>query len=366
MPFVSLSVFLCCCLLLGAPLSSSAATPATRLPEAGTWQARREAFARVAAWAESRTRLPFPLRVTASEVAPGRAVAKGDALVRFHAPRLVQGLAAYLNARHKARVAARWVDTLRRNDKGRTVPRHDLLTALQEQASLEAALSAAWDRLYADLSVLGSPPERKAMDRRLRDPADVQALAAELGVLRAPFAGVVRNRPPPVGAWVDADTPLVELEDLARVFVSVGVPEGDLEAWRGGETEVVRGPARLALSRLPGAPGIDPGTGLRLIRYRADNPAGRLRDGQWVRVVHRAAPRPVLWVPEAAVVSRHGRAWCLVAKAGAITPVAVRVGPVEKGRVPVLSGLKAGQAVLVEDAYEWLYRDLKDLIRFVD
>jgi len=87
----------------------------------------------------------------------------------------------------------------------------------------------------------------------------------------------------------------------------------------------------------------------------------------------------VLWLPEAAVVSRNGRAWCLVVadqgnskgKANAkthtaIEPVEVTVGPAEQGRVPVLSGLEPGQSVLVEGAYEWLYRDLKDLIRFVD
>jgi len=345
----------------------SAAAPATQVPRAGSWRARQEAFGRVAARAESRIRLPFAVRVTAVDVAPGGAVTSGQPLLRFVAPSLRRLLAAYADARHAAALADRRATVVRANEREHTATRRDLLAVTQQEAAAEAAANVARDRLEAVVAVLGADLERADLDQRLtrQTPA---ALARRLGVLRAPFAGVVVNRAPPVGAWVEANTLLVELEDLRRVFVSVGVPEADLARWRGGETSIAAGGRRVVLAPLAGIAGVDRGSGLRLLRYAADNPRGNalLRDGEWVRVAHRAAPRPVLWVPQAAVVSRRGQSWCLVVKDGVPEPAAVEAGPARRGRVPVISGLEPGQAVVVEGAYEWLYRDLKDLVRFVD
>lgn len=103
------------------------------------------------------------------------------------------------------------------------------------------------------------------------------------------------------------------------------------------------------------------------MRFEADNPDLLLRDNAWVEVIHRAAPVPVLWVPAAAVVARNGRTWCIVVREGRPQPVEVRVGPVaDDGRIPVLAGLKPQAQVVTEGAYELLYRDVKELIKFED
>ncbi len=215
MPFHLLSLF--CGLMFGLLSPALGAPMPTQRPAAGEWRPQSEAFGHVAAWADSHLRLSFPLRVTARRITPGQTVKKGDPLLHFQAPRIVQDLTGYLYARHKSQLATRWADTLRHSDKGKMVPRHDLLTALRDAASAEAAQSDAWDRLYADLSELGRPPLRKEMNERLKTEKDVPRLAKKLGVLRAPFAGVVLDRPPAAGAWVEPGTPLIEVEDLTRV-----------------------------------------------------------------------------------------------------------------------------------------------------
>jgi len=56
----------------------------------------------------------------------------------------------------------------------------------------------------------------------------------------------------------------------------------------------------------------------------------------------------------------------MVAEDKKYTPRQITVGGARNGRVPVLSGLMSGQQVVRENGYELLYRDLKELIQFVD
>ena len=86
----------------------------------------------------------------------------------------------------------------------------------------------------------------------------------------------------------------------------------------------------------------------------------------WIRVGHLGIPRPVVWVPAAAIAARNGRTWCIVRRGDLLEPVQVQAGAEENGRIPILSGLPAGERVVTEGAYELLYRDLKELIRFED
>jgi len=364
---------------------STAIAPATELatttPTPGQWRAQSQAFGRVSAVADSRITLPFGLRVSESLVTPGQTVAKGAVMLRFDAPRLRQTLSAYRDARHQVALSQQRLAVLRSSRQDHTLTRKDLLAGEQALATAQAVGTAAWNTLQSELAVLDTGLDRSTVDALLEQ-GKMDPLQRRMAALHAPFAGVVATRPPTVGAWVEPGELLLELEDLSRVYVQVGVAADRITDWRDDtDTNIYREATAAhqplattsaggrALLPLPGAAGIDPETGLRLLRFVADNADGRLRDGQWLRVLHRSAPRTVLWLPEASVVSRNGKAWCLIVSGDQqadIEPVEVTVGPAEQGRVPVLSGLQPAQTVLVEGAYEWLYRDLKDLIRFVD
>lgn len=352
-----------------------AAELATTTPTPGPWRAQLQAFGRVSAVADSRITLPFGLRVSESLVTPGQTVTKGAVMLRFDAPRLRQTLSAYRDARHQVALSRQRLAVLRSSRQEHTLTRKELLAGEQALASAQAVGTAAWNTLQSELAVLDTGLDRDGVDTLL-DQHKLDSLQRRMATLYAPFSGVVATRPPAVGAWLDPGEPLLELEDLSRVYVRVGVAADRLADWQHDAGKAAAGQAHAtttavgrALLPLPGAAGIDPETGLRLLRYVADNADGQLRDGQWLRVLHRSAPRTVLWLPEAAVVSRDGKAWCVLVtgdQATGIKPVEVSVGPAEQGRIPVLSGLEPNQSVLVEGAYEWLYRDLKDLIRFVD
>ena len=361
-------------------LLSAAIAPATELatttPTTGQWRAQSQAFGRVSAVADSRITLPFGLRVSESLVTPGQTVSKGAVMLRFDAPRLRQTLSAYRDARHQVALSQQRLAVLRSSRQEHTLTRKDLLAGEQALATAQAVGTAAWNTLQSELAVLDTGLDRSSVDALLEQ-HKMDPLQRRMAALHAPFAGVVATRPPTVGAWVEPGELLLELEDLSRVYVQVGVAPDRLADWRDdtgkaaavGQPHATTSADGRALLPLPGAAGIDPETGLRLLRFVADNADDRLRDGQWLRVLHRSAPRNVLWLPEAAVVSRNGKAWCLIVSGDPhadIEPVEVTVGPPEQGRVPVLTGLEPAQTVLVEGAYEWLYRDLKDLIRFVD
>jgi len=342
----------------------------TTITVAGNWQPQYQAYGQVTAAADSHIRLPFAVRITDSAIVPGQTLRKGAVMLRFDAPDLHQALTAYRDARLKARLSAQRLSVLRSNRKANTLTRKELLGGEQDLAAEQAAATAAWNQLQTKLAVLASSLDRNRVDKLLGKDK-LNELQYQMSALHAPFGGVLITRPPAVGAWVDKGETLLELEDLHRVYVQVGVTQARLADWQGGDTRLLKDTRRLKLMPLPGAPGLDPQTGLRLLRYVADNSETeskeQLRDGEWAQILHQGVPRMALWLPEASVVSRNGKAWVvLVADDNTLHPLAVKTGPAEQGRVPVLAGLKPDQPVLVEDAYEWLYRDLKDLIRFVD
>jgi len=162
--------------------------------------------------------------------------------------------------------------------------------------------------------------------------------------------------------WLDSNNLNVEFHDYKKQ----GVPEKKLHNWLNGETVIEQENKVFKLQRLPGKPGIDTTSGMRQLLFKTDNPEILLRDGQWTQVVHRSPARPVVWIPETAVVSRNNKTWCIIAEDKKYTPRQITVGGARNGRVPVLSGLMPGQQVVSENGYELLYRDLKELIQFVD
>ena len=360
-----LCTFLILAGLAAMTIPASATGPATARAEAGPWQPRQRALARVSARQQAVLSLPFAARILRLAVEPGARVAAGDLLAQFDAPRLRQHLAAWQQARREVALARKRLATLRQDLARHTVTHRDLLTGQQHLAQAEGSERMAWETLAADLDLLhvGATPDTLA--RRLRH-QDLARVARDLGRLRAPFAGLVTRRQVALGEQVSQGTPLFELEALQQVYLDVGVPRSELADWSGGRARWQAAGRQGPLQPLDGAPLYDPGTGLWLLRYQAENPGLVLRDGAWVEVTHLGARRQVAWVPAAAVVSRNGKDWCLVRHGRGFEPVAVVVGPPQDGRIPILSGLSAGTEVVTRGAYELLYRDLKDLIEFVD
>lgn len=355
-----------CAIALLLPTSSAfAGQPPTTAGIAGLWRPRDLAFALVIAQRQTILSLPFAARIISLNVEPGTRVAAGETLARFDAPVLKRHLAAWNQARRELIIARDRLTVTREAERNRAVTRRALLDGEQAVAQAEGRVRMTWQTLAADFDILNASTDPKPLAQKM-ETLGLRKVAGGLSRLRAPFAGVVRARRATQGEQLTAGAPILELEALDRVYLDVGVPDKALARWRGGESRWRAGSKVVILKRLDTAPRYDATTSLWLLRFEAENPVGRLQDGQWVQVAHRAAARAVVWVPAAAVVARNGKSWCIVAEGARTSPVEVRAGPVENGRIPVYEGLRAGQRVVTEGAYELLYRDLKDLVKFVD
>lgn len=341
---------------------------ATAIVQVGTWRAPTTAFGQVVPRRDATLNAPLTARVRSIEVEVGQRVVTGQALLHFTSPELERDARAYANARTALVVAERRMALLEDGEKRGVIAGSVVLAWEAQLLKNKAQREDAWSLLAADFASLGVSVDREAFEKRL-DKEGTTAVAARLGVLRAPFDGVITARMTAPGELVNGTRPLLALEDWNQVYIDVGIPRESLEIWSTGKTMVTMAGRSITLDSTDGAAIYDSAVGLWTRRYKADNGAGALGDGAWIKVVHLSPPVPVLWVPESAVVSRQGKAWCIVANgSGAdgagLHPVAIRVGPAQAGRVPVLHGLKAGDRVVTEGAYELLYRDLKELVIF--
>lgn len=346
-------------------LLQAASPPATRPVTTGPWQPRLSAFGQVSAAQQARLSLPFSVRITALPVEPGTLVSSGDTLARFEAPLLEQHLTTWQQYRQQRTLAEQQYRLLVASEKEHAATRLQLVAGEQALAAAETKTLLAWQTLAADLGQLNNPVTAQALGRRL-DKQGTSALVPELGMLKAPFTGMISRRLATVGEQLLPDQPLLELDNLERVFIDVAVPEAELKDWLHGSTRWLSAQDTIKLQAVPGQPRYNAASGLWLLRFTADNPDRLLQDGAWIELQHRGETRSVVWVPESAVVSRHGKTWCLLADGKTFKPVEVQAAAPENGQVPIIAGLQSNDRVVTEDAYEWLYRDLKDLIKFVD
>ncbi len=350
------------CLL---PSLTDAKEPVTAVAIGGNWQPTATAFARVSARQQAVLGLPFAARIIALNVEPGARVAAGDELARFDAPLLRQHLAAWQQALLEVRLTQKRLQVLRESESQHAITRRELVAGEQAVAQAQGRSRMSWETLAADLDLLHITGDATKLEARINKEG-VPSVARALGSLQAPFAGIVTERRVALGEQVEAGNPVLELEALEQVYLDVGVPYAALPVWKDGETRWYAGTTAGRLRPLDGAALYDAHTGLWLLRYEADNPDRLLRDGAWIEVEHVGVPVPAVWVPAAAVVARNGKTWCVVREGDQLKPVEVEVGPAVSGRVPVLSGIAAGDRVVTDGAYERLYRDLKELIKFVD
>jgi RND family efflux transporter MFP subunit len=206
-----------------------------------------------------------------------------------------------------------------------------------------------------EASIAASLAEARALQ------AEVAALRVGLGqlVVRAPFAGVVLNRPPQVGEVLSPGQSPIELFDPTSLVLEVDVPEGRLSNVRVG------GPCEVTLESLPGRRfrALVRELGQRVDRAKASVPVrvtfaepipGVLpemsgRAGFLEREPTEAelrAPERVL-LPSSAVTHRDGREVVFVVQEGAARERTVRLGAPSGAEVELLEGPTPGSRVVL-------------------
>lgn len=272
----------------------------------------------------------------------GAAVKVGDALAIVRVPELGKIKAAYAGVAAKAKAA-------------RT-------NAERSKALLE-------QRLTSEQAVADAQANADALDAEARSLAD-QLTAMGAGadgtgvqlVLRAPVAGTVVARDAIVGQPISSEQVIGTISDLSEVWFLGRVFEKDLETVRMGAPAEVRLNA-YANERFPGTienlgRQVDPVARTLTARVRLKNKDGLLRLGLFgaarVATLENEAHEPMIVVPRSAVADIGGKSIVFVRSATATDTFQlheVMLGDTALGKVEIASGLKEGQAVVVDGVF---------------
>lgn len=171
-------------------------------------------------------------------------------------------------------------------------------------------------------------------------------------VIRAPFAGVIGLRLSSPGAYVKEGEDIARLEKIDTLKLDVAVPEVYFPKIRVGQKLTVMvdaWPGEIFQGEVYAmAPFVDRDTRTIRVRARVANAAARLRPGMFARVTAPLPPRIALTIPEQAVVPKGGKLLVFKVSDGHANPVPVQIGARRDGRAEVVSGLAAGDTVVVE------------------
>jgi RND family efflux transporter MFP subunit len=193
---------------------------------------------------------------------------------------------------------------------------------------------------------------RRQLGEKIRQAMEAVAAAeAQRGYLevRAPFAGRVTARHAEPGSLASPGMPLLELEQEGRYRLEAAVPESALGSVRAGQTVRVRfdSPPASVSGRVDEiVPEIDAASRSFLVKISL--PAGgNLRSGLFGRALFDLGTRGVLAVPRAAVREQGQLRSVFVVEDGVARARLVRLGATAEQEAEVLSGLTAGERVIV-------------------
>lgn len=282
---------------------------------------------------------PITSRVVSVLAAPGQVVGKGQGLATLQSMDIGKARAESINAQTRLDLAKKTFERKRSLAAENIVPVREVQEAEASVATAEAEVRAA----RAGLGALGA--------------SDESSDSSEL-ILRSPISGTVIERNAVQGQMADPAQPLFRIADLSRLWLVVHAFERDAVRIRQNST------ARVSFAALPGrdftgsvtliGKQVDAGSRTIPVRIEVGNTEQLLRPGMsataWVPV-GKTSER-VITVPVAAL-QRIENEWLVFLPTGQDT---FEIRPVGRGRdlgteIEIVSGLKAGERVVVEGAF---------------
>jgi RND family efflux transporter, MFP subunit len=235
---------------------------------------------------------------------------------------------------------------------------HDLDVAKASGESSVAGAKATLTSARRHLLILG-----------LKD-SDIDALAnksslAAVFSLNSPISGTVIERNATIGATVGSDTNLFKIIDISRVWIDANVFEKDLERVRGGQEVKVSVPA------FPGASFsgrvilvnsvVDPDTRTVKVRTEVPNADGRLKPEMFANVqIITDLHKTTTSIPQSALLNDGDKTVVFIAEGSGYKKQQVSVGLQSNDRVEIVSGLNAGDKVVVKGNYLLLQQSRPD------
>lgn len=288
---------------------------------------------------------PISARVVQVLSASGDSVRPGQVLVELQSVELGRTQAEYLTAKARLDLARKSLQRKRSLAGERIAPQREVQEAEAEAATAEANLRAARTALRA-FGIL----------------ADTLDTVGETDTsrfqLRSPIAGTVIERNVVRGQVADPSRPLFRIADLAQLWLITHAFERDAVRVKPGTA------ARVTLSALPGQtfPGMVTLVGSQVdadsrtipIRINLMNRDGLFRPGMsaTAAVLLGDETSTLLAIP-AASLQRLQKGWCVFLPRGEDR---FEIRPVGRGRdlggeIEIISGLQAGETVVVEGAF---------------
>jgi RND family efflux transporter MFP subunit len=224
------------------------------------------------------------------------------------------------------------------------------ISSQSELDTVEAAYTVAAGKLQ---DALQDVRERKSLLAQRRAELDLAQKQLVDSTILAPFDGIVQQRQASLGEFLEVGTPLLVIAQIDPLRLRLEVPERDsskidvgqpLEITVSGQTNVYG--ARI--SRV--SPMLTVSN--RVLVVEADVPLQpALKPGLFAQAVIVVSTNdPAICIPKSAISSFVGMEKAFVAKAGKALEKSILTGRRKNGLVEVLSGISAGEHVVVEAA----------------
>lgn len=298
----------------------------------------------------SEVRNNLGVRVVAAERGPLPRVVSAVGQVAYDQSRML-----HLHAR-----AEGWIEKLHIDSVGDRVDKGDVLMEFYSPR-LATAQDEYLQALRMKQEGLISATERRlrALGIGERDIARLKRERTADGVVRyfSGMAGVVTSLAVREGMYVRPDTDMVVLADLDRVWVEADVLARQ-SAWLASGLA-----AEVSLDQLPGRrlagrlayvyPEADPRTRAVRVRLEFDNPGEVLKPNSFATVIiHEPDPQPVVKIPQEALIRTSNQARVIVERPdNRFVPRAIVVAYESQGSAAILSGLEAGEGVVVSGQF---------------
>ena len=251
-----------------------------------------------------------------------------------------------------------------RFEEGQAVRKDELLVKINdadlvaEQRRLEVQRDLALrreqrSRALLEEQTLSQDVYEEAKGRLQVLEAELEQVAAKIEKteIRAPFAGVVGLRQVSEGSLINSSTTIARLQNLDPIKLDFSVPEKYVGELGAGDTVTftVSGSDRTYEGKVYAVePRIDPNTRTIQVRARAANKDHGLFPGAFAKVrVVLDRQDGALMVPSIALIPGAQGTSVYVAKDGRAERRSVEVGKRTEDRVQILSGLEAGDRVIV-------------------
>ena len=284
-------------------------------------------------------------RVTQIEAVLGQDVKKGETLALINSSELSSAQLAYLKSRSQMELHRRNVE------RAKALFQADVIGAAElQRRESEFDIASAETRAARDqLRVLG------VGDSAIKRLARTGAIDSVTPVVSS-ISGVVVERRVANGQVVEPTDAMFAVADLSRVWAVAQVPEQQVSQVRVGQSVTIEVPAldnaKLLGKLISVGQTVNPDTRTVLVRTELDNRDGRLKPAMLASMLIEGKSLERLVVPSAAIVREEDEDHVFVAAGnGSYRLAKVNLGPEVNGRRVILSGLKAGEAIVVDGAF---------------